>query len=71
MAFVVKAKSSSGEIMWIGLFRFGAHRALGPRETAAVFKTKRDAETAIDELPRALIESGVTFKIEAAERAIS
>jgi hypothetical protein len=70
MAFVVKAKSPSGEISWIGLFRYGAYRALGPREMAEVFQTRRQAKSAVDELPQALVESGVTFQIESAARDI-
>ncbi|HXY33810.1 MAG TPA: hypothetical protein VEI07_06245 [Planctomycetaceae bacterium] len=69
MAFVVRAVGSTGEVMWIGLFRYGGYRALGPRETAEVFKTRHEAQSAINELPGALVGSGVSFKIEAAGRS--
>jgi hypothetical protein len=65
MAFVVKVVGSAGEVMWIGLFRYKGFRAFGPREWAEVFGTKREAQSAINELPAAL-GSGLTFKIESA-----
>jgi len=67
MGFVVKGLASSGEAMWVGLFRYAGHRGLGSRETAEVFKTKSEAHSAIDELPAALVGLGVTFTIESAE----
>jgi hypothetical protein len=71
MGFVVRAVTVTGDIMWIGLFRYGGHWALGPREAAEVFKTKLEAQSAINELPGPLVASGVTFTIESAERSAS
>jgi hypothetical protein len=71
MGFVVRAVGVTGEVMWIGLFRYGGYRAFGPRETAEVFKTKLEAQSAIKELPTPLVASGVTFTIESAERCAS
>jgi len=64
MGFVVKGVSPSGEVMWVGLFRYAGRRALGSREAAEVFETPSEAQSAIDELPAPLVGSGITFTIE-------
>jgi hypothetical protein len=71
MGFVVRAVTVTGEVIWIGLFRYGGYRAFGPRETAEVFKTKLEAQAEIDKLPRPLVGSGVTFTIESAKLSAS
>jgi len=66
MGFVVRAVSVTGEVMWVGLFRYGEYRAFGPRETAEIFQTQHEAQTAISRLPEPLVGFGLTFTVESA-----
>jgi|HubBroStandDraft_6_1064221.scaffolds.fasta_scaffold1884060_2 hypothetical protein len=62
--FVVKATSDTGLEMWISVSRTGGYRAFGPREKAAIFKTRLEAQSAIRNVPPAFQRAGFTFTVE-------
>jgi len=62
--FVVKATFPSTLVSWLARVPFPHRFCLGPRDSAAVFHTKEEAESAIDQMPAAYKQRGFIFSVE-------
>jgi len=62
--YVVKALPRVGGVYWIARPFLGDYRGIGPRDNAAVFRSRSAAETAIDNMPGAYKHSGFLFSVE-------
>jgi hypothetical protein len=66
MPYVIKATGRAGYVCWLGETNESGFRTFAPRETAGVFQIAEDAQAAIDNLPLAFQEVGLTFSVESA-----
>jgi hypothetical protein len=64
VSYVVMAVSASGCKMWAAPPRQKGHPAFGPRRDAEVFRTKAEAQAAIDKLPESFRQIGFNFEVE-------
>jgi hypothetical protein len=67
--FAVKATGATGTVCWLSDAHEGGFRVLTSREHAAVFQAFSDAYDAIAKLPRAFVDTGLSFSIELYNRA--
>jgi hypothetical protein len=64
MAYVVKAITTSGYVIWLTRQEDNGSRSISERCLADVFETPNDARRAIDKMPRVFADTGIRFRIE-------
>jgi hypothetical protein len=67
MAYLIKAISTSGAVMWVTTPGAEGFRSIGPRTKSESFPTKEDALVAIAKMHQAYTASGVRFSVVRAE----
>jgi hypothetical protein len=66
MPFVIKLTSRTGGMFWLSAANAEGIRMITTRESAGVFRTYEDANTAIRKLPQAFKVIGRIFSVESA-----
>jgi hypothetical protein len=66
MLFVVKATIGDGNVCWLAPSKAFGLRTLGPRESAEVFQSQREAHAAIAAMLRVRNRADANFSIESA-----
>jgi|HubBroStandDraft_6_1064221.scaffolds.fasta_scaffold09190_10 hypothetical protein len=64
MAYVVKAITTSGYVIWLTRQGDNGFRSISERCLADVFETQNDARRAIDKMPSVFASTGIRFRIE-------
>ena len=62
--YIVRALPAVGGVYWIARPFLGDYRGIGPRDNAAIFRSRSAAESAIDKMPGVYKHSGFLFSIE-------